>query len=257
MRVAIITIAGVSSRFNEGIPENEKRHKAIYFEGDPQDSLLYHLMSKCIFVDKIVLVVGNKKDDVEVYCNSLPEDMKKKTVIVYNEHYEDLASGYSLYLGLEEALTRFEDIEDIIFVEGDLNIDRESFDKVVYSHKDVLTYTREPIYANKAVVLYRDKNGHYKYAFNSSHGLLEIEEPFSVILNSGQMWRFTQMNKLKTANDRFYSESKDGTNLRIIQNYIDIAEDDQFELIELCNWTNCNTREDYKKILSYWKEYER
>ena len=118
----------------------------------------------------------------------------------------------------------------------------------------MLTYSFEPIYAKKAVVLYRDGEGCFRYAFNSSHGLLKIDDAFSVILNSGQMWKFTDAAKLRAANEKFFAEEKDGTNLRIIQNYIDSCGSDGFELVSLSRWTNCNTREDYRKILSYWEE---
>ena len=34
MKIAIITVAGISSRFNEGVPEEERELKAIYTETD-------------------------------------------------------------------------------------------------------------------------------------------------------------------------------------------------------------------------------
>ncbi len=254
MKAAIITIAGISSRFNEGIPENEKRHKIIYYENDPYDSLLYHLLQKCMYADKIILVGGNKYDDVKEYCNALPAQMREKIILVFNEHYADLASGYSLYVGLDELFKRYEQPDEVLFVEGDLDIDEKSFERVVSSEKNVLTYSYEPIYANKAVVLYKDGEGCYKYAFNSSHGLLKIDDAFSVILNSGQLWKFTDAKKLKEANEKFYEQDKAGTNLLIIQNYINSCESSTFELLPLERWTNCNTRADYKKILSYWED---
>ena len=207
-----------------------------------------------MYADKIVIVGGNKYDDVTKYCDELPADMKEKIILVYNEHYKDLASGYSLYIGLKTIFQNYKQLDEVVFIEGDLDIDKESFDKVINSKKDVLTYSYEPIYANKAVVLYRDSNENYKYAFNSSHGLLKINDSFSLILNSGQTWKFTDIETLKIANDRFYEENKEDTNLRIIQNYIDSSKRKDFELIGFLRWTNCNTRADYKKILSYWED---
>ena len=250
MRTAIITIAGISSRFNEGIPEEEKRLKAVYWETDPMQTLLYHLISNCSFADRIVLVGGYQFDALKAYVSSLTEELKEKISLVYNEHYEDLASGYSLYLGLKEAFRTEND--EILFVEGDLDIDKESFNRVVQSPKSVVTYNYEPIYANKAVVLYQNEKGHLQYAFNSSHGLLKIDSAFSFILNSGQVWKFTDSAKLKKANDLFFEKTVDGTNLIIIQNYLD--QEVPYELIGLKRWTNCNTREDYKKITAYWEE---
>lgn len=253
MKAAVITIAGISSRFNAGISEDKKQHKIIYYEKKSKDSLLYHLLEKCMYADKIILVGGNKYEDVKLYCAELPQEMKDRIILVYNEHYADLASGYSLYVGLRELFSTYEDIEEVLFVEGDLDIDKESFECVVASDSDVLTYSYEPIYANKSVVLYRDGDGRYKYTFNSRHGLLKIDEAFSVIFNSGQIWKFKDAEKLKSANEKFYEIEKEGTNLRIIQNYIDSKNSDDFELIGLKRWTNCNTRADYRKILKYWE----
>ncbi len=250
MRTAIITIAGISSRFNECIPEEQKTLKAIYYEGDSTNTLLYHLLLKCAYADRIILVSGYKAESLSDYCVSLEKDLTDKIKIVHNNLFEDLGSGYSLYLGLEEAFKH--DSSEILFVEGDLDIDDISFAKVVSSGQSVLTYTYEPIYANKAVVLYKDDRDRYRYAFNSSHGLLSIDSPFSCILNSGQTWKFVDIETLKRANEKFYKETRDGTNLRIIQNYLDQGVD--VDLIPLGRWTNCNTREDYKRIVSYWNQ---
>ncbi len=252
MEAAIITVAGVSSRFNEGICEEDKCLKAIYYEKDRTCTLLYHLIEKCMFAQRIVVVGGYKYDALGAYCDELPDSMKDKLVLVYNEHYTDLGSGYSLYVGLREIFDQSEGVERVLFVEGDLDIDRDSFGKVIAAGSDVLTYSFEPIYAKRAVVLYRDAHGHFKYAFNSSHGLLKIDDAFSVILNSGQMWKFTDMERLKAAGKKFFETERDGTNLCVIQNYMDLCDEEAFELISLSRWTNCNTREDYRKILEYW-----
>ena len=250
MRIAVITIAGVSSRFNEGIPEEKKVLKCLYTESGMEDTLLYHLMKKCSYADRIILVGGYKYENLcYFYEHELISEFPDVS-LVENTRYEDLGSGYSLYLGLQTAFKY--DPSEVLFVEGDLDIDNISFRRVVDSSKSVLTYTYEPIYANKSVVLYKDEYDKYKYAFNSQHGLLRIDTPFSCILNSGQIWKFTEIEKLRKANDDFYKESKEDTNLRIIQNYLDSGVD--VELIPLDRWINCNTRMDYKDIVSYWED---
>ncbi len=250
MKTAIITVAGISSRFNEGIPVDEKELKAIYTAGDGTQTLLYHLLEKCAFADRIVVVGGYKYDRLKRYCGSLRAELKEKITLVRNERFADLGSGYSLYLGLEEAFRS--DPGEILFVEGDLDIDAASFAEVVRSPGNVLTYTTEPIFASKAVVLYQDGSGAYRYAFNSSHGLLSIDEPFSCILNSGQVWKFADTDALKRATRKFYLETRDGTNLVIIGNYLDLV--GNADLVCLRRWTNCNTREDYRRIITYWEE---
>lgn len=249
MKIAIITNAGISSRFNEGVPDNLKKLKAIYYENDSKDTLLYHQLLKCSYADKIILVGGYKYENLREYVQTLESGLQSKITMVLNDHFEDLGSGYSLYLGLEEAFKY--NPSEVLFVEGDLDIDNDSFERVVSSDKSILTYTYEPIYANKAVVLYKDDADRYRYAFNSSHGMLTIESPFSCILNSGQTWKFTEVDKLKAANAKFYDEAKGDTNLRIIQNYLDMGV--EATIVPLDRWTNCNTRDDYRKIVLYWE----
>ena len=249
MRIAIITVAGVSSRFNEGLPEEKRQLKAIYSESGFKETLLYHLLEKCRFADVIVVVGGYKYDRLERYCSEVDQDINNKLVLVYNDHFEELGSGYSLYLGLEKAFEY--NPEEVLFIEGDLDIDEESLNVVLDSKTSVLTYNHEPIYSNKAVVLYRNSENKYRYAFNSCHGLLLIDEPFSLILNSGQIWKFNDILKLRCANERFIDETPGETNLRIIQNYLD--QDVEVCVIPIKHWTNCNTKSDFKKITSYWE----
>ena len=250
MKIAIITIAGISSRFNEGIDDNNKVLKCLYTEGGKEETLLYHLMKKCSYADHIILVGGYKFEDLcSFYKNELIQEFPSVTLVL-NEFYSNFGSGYSLYLGIQAAIKH--NPSEILFVEGDLDIDNESFDRVVDDDKSVLTYTYEPIYANKAVVLYKDDKDQYRYAFNSSHGLLTIGSAFSCILNSGQTWKFTEVDKLKIANEKFFEMAKEDTNLRIIQNYLDAGV--EVDLVPLDRWTNCNTRDDYRKIVSYWEE---
>lgn len=251
MKAAIITVAGISSRFNEGVPEDKKELKAIYSESGVQDTLLYHLLRKSSYADKIILVGGYQYGKLESFCRTELASEFPQVELVKNDHYDDLASGYSLFLGIRKAMEYNPD--EVVFIEGDLDIDDDSFKRVAHSEKSVLTYTNEPIYAKKAVVLYQDGNGRYKYAFNSSHGLLTIDEPFSCILNSGQTWKFINADALKIANDEFEKFEIDGTNLKIIQRYIEKVSSDSIELIKLDRWTNCNTRKDYKNILNYWR----
>ena len=255
MKIAIITVAGISSRFNKGIPEAEHVLKAVYYREDMRETLLYHLLVKCAFADRIVVVGGYRFVDLERYCDALEKhqgepDIQGRLILVRNDHYEDLASGYSLYLGIDEALKS--GATEILFAEGDLDVDDDSFRHVVRSENSVLTYNREPVYANKAVVLYQNAEGKYRYAFNSAHGLLSIDEPFSCLLNSGQIWKFTDIDALRKANEAFYNEQKDGTNLYIIRKYLDAGV--PCSLVGLERWTNCNTREDYETIAEVWKK---
>ncbi len=265
MKVAIIAAAGISARFNKDIPEEKKKLKVIFYDNNPKQTLLYNLIDKCSFADRIIVVGGYKFEELEDYLQDdsiIASDLRNKIKLVKNDHYEDLASGYSFYLGLREALgiasedtNKAEDKipSEILFVEGDLDVDYPSFKMIKESNHSVLSYNFESIYANKAVVLYRNGEGKYKYAFNSSHGLLKIEEAFSVILNSGQIWKFQDCNALREAMIMFGEGKKDGTNLEIIQNYLNKTDYNDIELVPVSRWTNCNTREDYQMIKKYWE----
>ena len=256
LKVVIITVAGISSRFNKDIPEDEKILKCLYYEENPQNTLIYQMLKKSSYADKIVIVGGYNYSDLENYiAEHIPKDLYDKITLVYNNHFSDLSSGYSLYLGIDCALNNFTGIDEILFVEGDLDIDNESFLKVIESDKNVLTFNHEPIYSNKAVVLYQNANDEYKYLFNSDHGLLSLNDSFKAIFNSGQTWKFQDMDLLKIANDNFYENIVEDTNLGIIQKYFDLVENsDNIEVIGLNRWVNCNTREDYQIIKKYWEE---
>lgn len=256
MKIALITAAGVSSRFNDGIEENEKQLKVIFHERDSSETLLLHLARHCSYADEIVLVGGYKYGELKKYVETeMPQSIAKKITLLFNPHFHDLASGYSFYLGLCEALQR-KDVQEILFVEGDLDIDEGSFQQVVQSEKSVLTYNREPIFSNKAVVLYETGDGKYHYAFNSSHGLLTMKEPVKCILNSGQLWKFTDMDALRRANEYFARTDPGGTNLLTIQHYLDTVDAAQISVLEIKKWTNCNTREDFHRIQEGWQEHE-
>ncbi|MBQ7200615.1 MAG: hypothetical protein IJS24_04500 [Eubacterium sp.] len=253
MRVAIITSAGVSSRFNEGLSEAESVLKVIYSAGDKHDTLLYHLLDKCDLADRIVVVGGYRYGELEAYIDSgvITDDLRDKISLVYNKHFRDFASGYSLYLGIEKAFS-FEP-DEIIFVEGDVYADDDSFREVVTEDATVLTYNREPIYSEKAVVFYQKDDGEYQYAFSSDHGMLKIEEPFWCILNSAQIWKFRDMSALKASNEEFGEKYYDDTNLVIVQGYLDrLPEDERVVLKEIQSWTNCNTRANWESICERW-----
>ena len=251
MRIAIITVAGISSRFNEGVEEKNKKLKAIYHRKDSKNTLLLHLVKHCSFADEIIIVGGFKFKDLKSYVETeLIKVVKSRISVVYNPHYADLASGYSLYLGLQKAFYQ-EGVSEILFVEGDLDIDKDSFCTVIESQTNVLTYNMEPIYSEKSVVLYKTVDGRYRYAFNSSHGLLKIDEPFSCILNSGQLWKFVDI--LKNACSAFFEKERDGSNLGIIQRYLDKILPAEVIVLGIEKWINCNTREDFKKIEKKWE----
>ncbi len=88
-----------------------------------------------------------------------------------------------------------------------------------------------------------------KIIYSEGDGMLKIDEPFWCILNSAQMWKFRDMDALAAANDEFRESFYDETNLFIVQGYLDrLPEEERIVLRELCDWSNCNTRADWKRI---------
>lgn len=250
MKIAIITVAGISSRFNIDCTDEQKVLKAIYYTEKWNNTLLYHMLRKCSFADNIIIVGGYEYESLCAYCDGLDLGLREKLILVYNEHYHDYGSGYSLYLGLKEAFKY--NADEILFVEGDLDVDDDSFYRVINTKGNVLTYNYEPIYADKAVVLYADGNNSFHYAFNSDHGLLSIKDSFSCILNSGQIWKFHDLDALRESANEFYAREKTGTNLYIIQCFLN--RNSEVSIVGLDEWTNCNTKEDYNIILARWEE---
>ena len=255
MKIVILTVAGLSSRFNEGLEPSAHQLKAIYYTASSKDTLLYHMIEKCDFADRIIVVGGYQYKELADYIAGVfPVEVKSKVVLVENKHFADLSSGYSLYLGIKKAFDEFPDVSEVLFAEGDLDVDEESFRRVALSDKSVITYNRETIFSNKAVVVYQNEGDKYCYVFNRSHGMLKIDEPFKAIWNSGQIWKFSDTELLKKANDSFAIECITETNLKIIQEYFNGLDSEDIVILGLARWVNCNTRADYTKIMGKWED---
>ena len=205
-----------------------------------------------------MIVGGYRFGDLQAYAQDALDtpDLRNKIALVHNGRYADLASGYSLYVGLREVFGWNASVSEVLFVEGDLDIDDASFRRVAEADSTVLTWQREPITAHKSVVLYQDERGRYRYAFNSAHGLLKIEDSFAAVWNSGQLWKFRNLDALRDSTEAFRASNPGGTNLDIIQGYLDRTEPESVRLIGLRRWVNCNTRADYRTIRKNWEEAE-
>ena len=120
-------------------------------------------------------------------------------------------------------------------------------DKVFASEKDVITYNLKPIRSDESVVFYFDGNDRPKYVYDTNHKLLMIDEPFKSIYNSGQVWKFTDMPRLRKIIDGMDETGWKDTNLIFINNYFIMLTHDSVELIPLSKWVNCNTVSDYRR----------
>jgi choline kinase len=245
MKSLIITVAGLSSRFNKDTDDNIL--KCLYYEDTPAKSLLSMQVRKVYgLVDEVVVVGGYKYEDLVRFINLQITDADNKIKMVYNNHYSDYGSCYSLLKGIDALSDR---TDEVIFIEGDLLFDAESAGKIVYSQKDVITVNNEPILSNKAVVLYFDANNRPHYIYDTGHSCLEIKEPFTAIYNSGQMWKFMNPDRIRQISRSLTPEQEQGTNLEIIQGYFSAYTASQIDIVKVGFWFNCNTIADYKEAV--------
>ena len=235
----------MSSRFNKDTKEDVL--KCLYYEDTPAYSLISLQVHKVFdLVEEIVVVGGYKYEDLEKFIRNEMKDVNYKMKLVYNDHYHDYGSGYSLLKGIEVVS---EKANEITFIEGDLFFDTESVEKIITSKKDVISVNNEPILSNKAVALYFDANTYPHYIYDTSHSCLEIREPFTAIYNSGQMWKFMNPTRVREICQFLTSEQEQGTNLEIIQKYFGAYKSSQLDIVRIGLWFNCNTVADYREAI--------
>lgn len=245
MRALLVTVAGTSSRFGKSL--GRECLKCIYSQNDFSESLLYKLLHKPVNFDKYIIVGGYKFDELKAAVDKNFSDIKDKIVLLENKHYEDYASGYSLYVGLQYVIEN--GIDEVVFAEGDLFVDDMGFTAVADSVKDVVTYNRETIDAGKAVVFYYDASNNLHYLYDTAHRYLSIDEPFLSVYNSGQIWKFVDKKRVRTCFDAIPEYEWRGTNLVFIQKYFGLRNKAEYELVEFKEWINCNTVQDFGKTL--------
>ena len=249
MKVLIVTVAGLSSRFSESL--GRPCVKCLYHGQDSEDSMLQRLIHMYDF-DRYIIVGGYRYEELKKAIEEKFYEMRDKILLIENAKYAEHGSGYSLYLGIEEALKL--DFSEIVFAEGDLLVDRKTFEEVCEAPADILTVNRDPILANKAVACYFDLQNKIHYIYDTNHNYLEIGEPFTAIYNSGQIWKFAQPELLRKVAASLKEDDWKGTNLVLIQSYFTESERTEVKIFE--RWVNCNTVQDYEKGITEIKEYE-
>ena len=250
MRSLIITVAGTANRFNRDT--REKVLKCLYYEDTPDNALLSIQIHKAFaLVDEIIVVGGYKYDDLEHFIKKNLTDVKSKIKLVFNDHFSDYGSGFSLLKGIQNVSQK---ADEIVFIEGDLFFDTDSVNRLLTSAKDAITVNNEPILSNKAVALYFDAGNYPHYIYDTSHSCLEIKEPFTAIYNSGQMWKFKDAARVKDICLNLTSKQQQGTNLEIIQKYFGVFNGSELDIIRINLWYNCNTVADYREAIKALKK---
>ena len=249
MRVLLLTVAGLSSRFSESV--GYSCLKCIYHGQSAREALLYRMLERHELFDRIVIVGGFKFRELEEFVEREFAGIGHKLLLVENRHFADYGSGYSFQAGVR-ALERDGEgmaCDELVFAEGDLFVDDESFRAVCMSAKSVMTYTAKPIYADKSVAFYLDMKGKPHYIYDTAHGSLRIDEPFKAVLNSGQVWKFARPNVLRDILDGMSEEELRGTNLAPVNAYFQSMEDGEAQLLGFRKWVNCNTVSDFKEMM--------
>lgn len=244
MKILILTVAGMSNRFSESL--GYACHKCIYSEKGIEESLLYRMIYLDGGFDCYVIVGGFMYEELKSVLEENFKDIRDKITLIRNGHYSDYGSGYSLYLALERV--REMDFNEVVFAEGDLYVDKESFQALCSTSGNIISCNREEIVASKAVAFYFDKNKGIHYVYDTGHDVIEIKEPFTGIFNSGQIWKFADPNYLRKTIDSMDREEWTGTNLALIQKYFGSLDRSQYNIITFKKWMNCNTVFDYRKI---------
>lgn len=244
MKVLVVTVAGMSSRFSESV--GEEKLKCIYYKRGIEESLLYRLLHYPVKYERYIIVGGYQFDELEKIINLYFGDIRDKIILVKNNHYHDYGSGYSLYLGLEKSAEY--EYDELVFAEGDLYFDLESYRRVYKSKKNIITCNGESIIADKAVAFYYDINHKVHYMYDTSHNSFQIGEPFLGIFNSGQVWKFVNRNHLLSVVEHLSIREMTDTNLVIIEKYFETLSEHDYEIIRFNRWINCNTIADFNKI---------
>ena len=250
MKVLLVTVAGLSSRFSQSV--GYPCLKCLYHTQNHKDSMLYRLIHMYDF-DRCIIVGGYRYKELSKAIEAGFGENVGKILLVENTKYAEYGSGYSLYLGLLEALKL--EMTELVFAEGDLLVDQKTFEELCEASTDVLTVNRNSILADKSVACYLDLQGRIHYIYDTNHNYLEIKEPFTAIYNSGQIWKFSQPELLRRIVSTMKREMWYGTNLVLVQSYF--SESTRVEIMTFKKWINCNTVQDYEEGISEIKEYER
>lgn len=235
-RALLITVAGKSTRFSKSL--GYEVLKSIYEEED-YPSILERIMSysKDLF-DEIIIVGGYKYDELKTYAKD--KDWNAKTVL--NTDYEK-GSLLSMLCGLKEIS---HSTKELVFIEGDVAVDYNSFIRLVNTSDSVIGYTNQIITSNKSVVYYKTLQDDIKYYYDSNHKFIHINEAFKSIVNSAQLWKFSNLILLNKLGREISNSAGDYTNLVLIEKYFrSVGENFSEVLIE--NWFNCNEVNDYKQ----------
>ena len=247
-RTLIIAAAGMSTRFSRSL--GREVYKILYHEGPETDCLLgWQLaLARGAGFDRVLIVGGHAYPDLRDFVRCHAGGGPPVTT-VFNEHYRDRGTCWSFVCGVNALPPG--DADEIVFMEGDLMVDAASLAAVAAARRDVVTAAREPIRADKSVAFYQTMDGGLRYIYDPAHRELRVAGPFKLLGNSGQVWKFRDLDRLRWTVAALGPASHDDTNLAPIMAYFNAGPPDGIEFITFRDWFNCNTVEDYRQVQAY------
>lgn len=247
-RAAIITLAGTSSRFSASV--GHECHKSLYRETPTDTPLLdwqLDLLRRNRF-DHVVLVGGYRFGEVQDHVRARWPDSPLS--LVFNEHYADWGSCHSFCLGIDAVPTG---VDAVAFLEGDLLFDEATFAAMVASGGNAITAAPGIVDARTSVAFCISSSGGLAYYYDTAHAELQIPNSFVQLGNSGQVWQFADLPRLKRCSGHCGLPERQGTNLVPIQDYYSGSGTSTPRVFSFRTWFNCNTVTDYRAMLNHMK----
>ena len=243
MRAFITTAAGQSTRFNQGCADPVL--KCLYHTEKTPECILFRLLRQAVEAgfDRLIVVGGYRYQDLQ---HAVEEYHNPSIKLVYNPRWQDCGSMFSLYYGVLAA----EGATELLFCEGDIITDRDSFRQLASAQKDSFAIAQEPIFADRSVAAYQGSDDRLHYLFDANHGALTFPPNVKAVFHSAQAWKIDDGEAFIRMNAQLTETERRGTNLVLIERYFRRQPMEKLNPITLEHWINCNTREDFARYES-------
>ena len=212
MRAFITTAAGQSTRFNQGCADPVL--KCLYHTEKTPECILFRLLRQAVEAgfDRLIVVGGYRYQDLQ---HAVEEYHNPSIKLVYNPRWQDCGSMFSLYYGVLAA----EGATELLFCEGDIITDRDSFRQLASAQKDSFAIAREPIFADRSVAAYQGSDDRLHYLFDANHGALTFPPNVKAVFHSAQAWKIDDGEAFIRMNAQLTETERRGTNLVLIERY--------------------------------------
>lgn len=241
MRAFVTTVAGQSTRFNQGCADPVL--KCLYHTKKTPECILYRLLRQASEAgfDHLIVVGGYRYRDLQ--C-AVEKNRSPSVELVYNPRWQDSGSMYSLYYGVRAVA----EASEILFCEGDIITDSDSFRQLASAQKDSFAVAREPIFADRSVSAYQGSDDRLHYLYDTRHGSLTFPPNIKAVFHSAQAWKIRDTGAFTRMNTQLTEEERRGTNLVLLERYFSRFPLDGLDCTVMERWINCNAREDFERF---------